>query len=770
MATDVGEETDSALVFASAKPRLEELIAEFKRCTPVANGWNRLLQNEEVRFARWWGQSTDGKKHDREGVSGKAFPWDGASDTQIHLANSIIDENVAILVVAFFRAAIRAAGVTTGDDEELGGNITKLMEWIMKTKQYRELVREVELSAQYMQTYGICVLHPTWVREVSAEIKRFTFEEVENFCKKAPPKTILSEFPEMIRNVEEEAEATQVAQFSFTQLVQAQFPTEFPEGTLPDELKEYKVSAKRARKFVRGLREEGMGEIPLPYICKNGPSITALKLWDEIFMPVWTTDVQKSWIFRREFMNEVELRSRAAMDDWNQDWVEQAVKMKGKQSSFRADGIIGSATSEVDIGWEFTWLEHNITNHDLIEVIHAFIRQIDEDGVPSVYWTIFHAAVSTDEEGHDIYAKHGLLDYAHNQVPFVVGTRERFGRSLFSTRGVPQMVSTRQREVKVQRDGLIDWTSIGVTPPLNVPDIGLKTKYKFGPAIQNTTRVGFEPSFLEVPTKGTPISMEVMELISKEVDNDFGRLSNDVPPTRAQVKQQMMVNGFLMMWQEALQQEFKLVEQFTTDAKYMKITGAEKPLPKGEDIAEQADLILEFDVRELDMEHVLAQYKVITQGILPVDSTGVIDRSKLVTAMLRAVNPSLAKELVTPQEGASQAIFRKTQNDLMLMFTGNLPDYGTDDNPTAGMQQKFLQEIMQKNPKYQRAAGAPNLGLPPGDPDFAKRLEDYQKNLQFNIAQQQNKLVGRTGVNPDGPDSGQQSGGGGMMGGMPMGQ
>ena len=56
--------------------------------------------------------------------------------------------------------------------------------------------------------------------------------------------------------------------------------------------------------------------------------------------------------------------SRASMEEWNAAWVEEAVKMKGKQSSFRADGIIGSATSEVDIGWDFTWLEHNITNHD----------------------------------------------------------------------------------------------------------------------------------------------------------------------------------------------------------------------------------------------------------------------------------------------------------------------------------------------------------------------------------------------------------------------
>ena len=65
----------------------------------------------------------------------------------------------------------------------------------------------------------------------------------------------------------------------------------------------------------------------------------------------------------------------------------------------------------------------------------------------------------------------------------------------------------------------------------------------------------------------------------------------------------------------------------------------------------------------------------------------------------------------------------------------------------------FCRRSCSTNPKYQRAAGAPNLaGLPPGDPDFAKRLQDYQKNLQFNIDQQQNKLVpGRTGVAPDGP-------------------
>ena len=34
--------------------------------------------------------------------------------------------------------------------------------------------------------------------------------------------------------------------------------------------------------------KESWAEIPLPHICKNGPSILALKLWDEIFMPVWT--------------------------------------------------------------------------------------------------------------------------------------------------------------------------------------------------------------------------------------------------------------------------------------------------------------------------------------------------------------------------------------------------------------------------------------------------------------------------------------------------
>jgi predicted enzyme involved in methoxymalonyl-ACP biosynthesis len=53
---------------------------------------------------------------------------------------------------------------------------------------------------------------------------------------------------------------------------------------------------------------------------------------------------------------------------------------------------------------------------------------------------------------------------------------------------------------------------------------------------------------------------------------------------------------------------------------------------------------------------------------------------------------------------------------------------------------QYLQEIAGKSPKVQQMAQ--------GDQLTAALFENYQKNLQMSIMQQQNKQVGRTGVTP----------------------
>ena len=53
---------------------------------------------------------------------------------------------------------------------------------------------------------------------------------------------------------------------------------------------------------------------------------------------------------------------------------------------------------------------------------------------------------------------------------------------------------------------------------------------------------------------------------------------------------------------------------------------------------------------------------------------------------------------------------------------------------------RFMEQIVQGNPKYQEALQ--------GDERFQALLENYGKNLQQSVTQEQNKMIGRIGVQP----------------------
>jgi hypothetical protein len=75
------------------------------------------------------------------------------------------------------------------------------------------------------------------------------------------------------------------------------------------------------------------------------------------------------------------------------------------------------------------------------------------------------------------------------------------------------------------------------------------------------------------------------------------------------------------------------------------------------------------------------------------------------------------------------------------MMLGNEANY-VENDPTAQTKLQYLQDIMGKNPKAKQQMQ--------GDEHFRALLENYVKNLQMSISQQQNKQIGRTGVTPVG--------------------
>ena len=105
------------------------------------------------------------------------------------------------------------------------------------------------------------------------------------------------------------------------------------------------------------------------------------------------------------------------------------------------------------------------------------------------------------------------------------------------------------------------------------------------------------------------------------------------------------------------------------------------------------------------------------------------------------IDPTLANELVTENAEASQKMFEEVNAQVAYMSLGNQPKY-VENDPSAGIKLQFLQQIIQNNPKYQQQLQA--------DEQFAELLQSYSQNLNMSIMQQQNKQVGRLGVNPNG--------------------
>lgn len=700
---------------AAPEPNVAELIEEFQACSPVTNNWNALTTNEDTRFCRWPGQHPDGRKHQELLLGEEVFPWDKASDVRIPLADEIINEIVAVEVVAFFRAILRAGAVEAGD-LQASAYATKLLKWLMGTKQYKQLVREVELHSQYTHTYGWSVLHITWQQEHLLRLVKTTMAGLQEIAQQAAQQgnATLAALPVLIMDPDRDSDVVALLT-----------------GLIPH------LTKKRAGKAIRDLRNTGVAQVPMPYLCTNEPCIVALKPWEEIVLPNDCADIQKARVvFVKQWVSEVDLKAHIYTDGWNEEWVDQACKQKGVYSTWNTMTAAQSgSTSQFVSGPQL-----QPTSQKSIEIIHAYVRQLDEDFVPGIYHTIFHQAVTKGKDGKELYAKHELLGYAHGKMPFVVRKRENWCRTITSSRGVPEIVSTWQRQIKVQEDALADNTSWSVLPPILVPVL-MGSNYVFGPARKvEIDAPGREPRFMDVTTRGTPVAFELLAVIEKRVDNYFGRLSEDVPPARAQVKQQMTVQSNLLCWTEAFGQEFQLVQQYMPAEEVERVIGAPPPWANDpESIAKSYDFILTFDVRELDTDYMQAKLTAIKDTIVPMDVAGRIDRSKLIELLLNSIDPALANLLIMDGGQASKQLRDKVKLDLAQMFLGNEADY-VEMDPTASQQLQFGQELVQNNPNYME-------GLKKNQ-RFGELIQNWEKNLQQSVTQEQNKQVGRIGVKP----------------------
>lgn len=673
------------------RSEISSLISDLNQAEADASYYfERKTDNFNTRFCLWAGQSEDGRKHSAS-LGKKPFPWDNASDARIRLADCLINDTVRLLKRAFFSARMQVQPVETSDAQKKG-LVEVALNWMMKTHCLDDLRREVELALQFRETYGLAVMGVFWRTTTRIEEKKLTLEEIQQVALQGDGGAAAL-VDAILDPLQEESAKSML-------------------GILSPKLSS--LSA------VRDLRTKGETSYENPYIFESKPEWVALEPLEDILFPASTWSIQRSpWVARRELISEEELRERETTMDYDHEWIERAVKQKGMTHRINRN-ILRVNVHMTD------------QDRDLIEVYHVY-KKLHENGATKVECVVMHTGIT------DLVAKQEIGSYEHGLFPFVELPRERVSRNLLESRGIPEIVATAQAEIKTQRDYRADRASIAILPPVRVPANRGKIELVFGPASQIPERRPGEFSWMEPPPfdKGT---IEVETATRGDIDDYFGRASSTVPQSRTMLAQQDLVDGFLTDMKLAIQQTLQLMQQYLTDAQIQRITGA----PAGhyqlsrEEIQGSYDLMADFDVRDLDNEYLGKKLDYIAKVAIPLDVAGVIDRAGLVKFIMSAVDPVMGSQLVKDPGVASAAEAEDEQVQFTKIAAGAEPPMKEGGNPQVRMQ--VLQQTIQSNPALQQRYAQDEI--------FKAMLDARMKSFEFQITQQQNAQIGRTGAVP----------------------
>ena len=659
---------------------------------------------EDVRFSRHDGQSEDGRKHEGD-LGYPPTPWEGASDVRIRLADRLVNEHVNMAVTAFFRANLRITGIEVEDNRRaaIWGDVLK---YYLHQKLLPELRSEVEILAQnvYGSSPGVGILGIYWTQEVSTRMKTFTLDDViQTVFAAGGDQDAVADVVALLEDKDTEDQALE--------LMRPQFPT---------------VDDKKLKQALKDFRENGEAKIPQPYLKENRPRFVAHRLYEDVFVAGNVTNLERAEVvFRREWMTETEVREKGITEEWPEEFVDEVIES--------TEGM--TAVPETDqrfplnFGMRQSFADRSSDFENLYEIFYAYTKTYDEDtDVPCIYCTAFSAHID------DMYGKHEMLNYAHGMMPFVLFSRERLSHSIFDSRGIPELVATNQYEIATQRNLRSDASQIGTIPPMLVNARRGGINLLVAPGAQLTVTRPDDVGWLAPPPFPSG-SVEAENAALKDVEDYFG--GDD--PGRRMLHQQASTDKWLDSWRIALDQAFRLMQQYMSPTTVQRLTNGkpEEVQVSQEDIQGKFDLALRFSIDVLNPEFQEKKLDAIVK-LTQFDVTGALDRTKLLHFIAETIDPQLADEVVMDQTAASAKEISDEQDAWVKIANEIEPVMQEDVNFPLRLQ--TAQQIVQASSEIQKKMQ--------GQPMVKQLAENRIKYLQFGIQQQENAQIGRVGTRP----------------------
>jgi hypothetical protein len=668
----------------------------------------RCNRADDVRFCKWDGQSEDGRKH-AAALGRDPMPWEGASDQRIRTADEVVNDEVRMMLSSLRRAGFQTMGMGV-EDVAQATRVTQLLRWQFGVAMRDQIRREVEMVAQWRQAYGASVTCIQWdqsLRRVGTEIG------LEDAA--------VGLAAGALQMVQSEAEAAEV----LAQSVEAILDPDQEELVIAGVRELYPLASRaEARRAIAAWRKREMAELDQPEIFGGGPKLTALQVYVDVFFPANTYDIQKArWVAHRELLTETELRDRVQTQDYDADWVEEAIGKKGQNLSLTAGG------------WGKFWGGQNLLSFldeskDLIEIFHFYYKVSTPGGLPQVRRCVIHPGVP------DMEAWSGELPYEHGKYPYVVHQREHLTRCILDSRGVPELADSWQQAVKGQHDSRVDRTSLTTLPPVLVPPTRGAMRLTFGPGVQWPKRRGEEIEWMR-PPQFDGSSIEIERSTERMIDRYFGRISENNPPDRAMLYQQHLVDMWLGELEQVAAMVLQLDQQYLPEEVAIRVANGPIRLNR-EEIQGQFDLQMVFDVRNLNAELLKEKLHLINTMVLPLDRFGAVDLAKMVQFTLGAVDPTMADLVLQDVESASEQQVNEEQDILARMVAGMETPMEPGPGINYALRAQVLQEAVQKNPELQQMIQA--------RPILQQMIEARLQFLTHQVQQQENAQTGRVGA------------------------
>lgn len=733
-------------------PKVEEVVRLLTDAI-VLNKHNlqRMKEAKDTRDAVWNGKTRDGKRV-RDEDNRLTGPWENSSDTSEYLAEQVIGEKAVVLMLALQRSQLTAEPQEFTDAGK-GAIAVSLMRYYLTRRMKLETWTGLGRAADLMLTYGHGIVEVGWKRSVRMVGRSLTYETLLDWAKNQGAEEALAELAALaeangitemteddMATLEEVAvQAGEQAMAETTRLM----ATRQERPALVALLEEFDPDMCEGEAQRLAARLQAAREAEHDYYAheetESRPQWRCLHPWVDIFYTGLATSLQdERFVACVEWVNAITLKERAALEGWDEKWVEKVLDNPGRAFGLHLTDGSDWILQNTDVNWSIPQKERDTHWFMLTKV---YYKAVNRAGVTAVWECLVHDAVA------DRFAYHRLADVPDGEYPFVEFPRE-LARRVTDNRGIPELVESEQEQLKGNADAWMDQTALRTQPPLAVhwKDMDKQDwSAEIRPRGIVPMRDGEPPRFMNIPGSIAE-ALKKEELLRAKVYRRFGLMDVSVPETLTQMVMELDAAHFLKHLNVLLTKTWQLVSLNMPEEVKLRVAGGAQVFADGEattllevtraEVQGLYDFNLTFDPRDLNLDWVMKRQDAIVKMVQALDHTGATQTQDVLRYGMAAIDPRLARMVQSATDAQSRQA-EEEQQAWAVIFAGEeppMPETGVD----FATRFSVWETMIQRSPEVQQRLRTSETVL--------RIAQTRLKWLKQGMRQQQNAVTGRRGT------------------------